>query len=85
MGLTCSSFDDIEKKYAGQGYGVFKADVAERVVESLAPIQKCYHEIIDDKTYLNNTLRNGAERAIARSELVLKRVHDAIGFIPSQV
>ncbi|MBN1514964.1 tryptophan--tRNA ligase [Candidatus Sumerlaeota bacterium] len=79
------SFAEIERAYGGQGYGGFKGDVAELVVESLAPIQKRYHEIIDDKVYLNNVLRDGAERACVRSQPALQRFHDAIGFIPAQL
>ncbi|MFC1524947.1 tryptophan--tRNA ligase [Planctomycetota bacterium] len=76
------SFKEIEKQYQGKGYGDFKKGVAEVVLEGLKPIQKRYHEVVDNKDYLNKILKRGATEALRRSWLTLDDVYKKIGFIP---
>ncbi len=45
---TGASIPEIQARYDGQGYGPFKDDVAEAVVELLAPIQERYRELRAD-------------------------------------
>ncbi|HEY0974115.1 MAG TPA: tryptophan--tRNA ligase [Solimonas sp.] len=79
------SFDSIAQRYVGKGYGHLKTEVAEAVVESLAPVQARYHEIRADTEGLRRILRNGAQRASAKADATLQRVHEALGFIPEGV
>ena len=79
---TGDSFEAIERTFTGQGYGKFKAAVGEAVIECLKPVQLRYREIREDETGLKNVLKSGAERAALRADATLKRVHDALGFIP---
>jgi tryptophanyl-tRNA synthetase len=79
---TGESFAAIEQRFAGAGYGKFKAAVAEAVIEKLKPLQQRYHEIRDDEAGLRAVLKDGAERAGAHADRTLKRVHDVLGFIP---
>ncbi|MGH8529225.1 MAG: tryptophan--tRNA ligase [Nevskiales bacterium] len=80
--VTGKSFAQIEQDYAGQGYGKFKNDLAEAVVEFLKPVQARYQKLIGDSGELARMLKDGAERAQARAEPTLKRVHDVLGFVP---
>jgi len=79
---TGDSFAAIEQRFAGAGYGKFKAAVAEAVIEKLKPLQQRYHEIRSDEAGLRAVLKDGAERAGAHADRTLKRVHDVLGFIP---
>ena len=79
---TGEAFDAIERRFAGAGYGKFKAGVAEAVIEKLKPVQQKYHDIRADEQGLKRVLKDGAERAAARADQTLKRVHDVLGFIP---
>ena len=79
---TGEPFDAIERRFAGAGYGKFKAAVAEAVIEALKPVQQRYQDIRADEAGLRAVLRDGAERAAARADRTLTRVHDALGFIP---
>lgn len=79
---TGESFDAITRSYDGQGYGSFKQAVADAVIAQLEPVQKHYHDIRADQDALGAVLRDGAERASARAEVCLSRVHEALGFIP---
>jgi tryptophanyl-tRNA synthetase len=80
---TGQSFDDISRDFDGQGYGHFKQAVADAVIAQLEPVQRRYQEIRADEPALRAVLRDGAERAAARAEPLLARVHDALGFIPA--
>lgn len=79
---TDQSFDQIVAQYNGKGYGTFKQAVADAVVECLKPVQARYQEIRQDEPGLRKVLRDGAEKASARADATLKRVHDVLGFIP---
>ena len=79
---TGETFAAIESRFAGQGYGNFKSAVAEAVIEKLKPVQQRYKEIREDEAGLRQVLKDGAERAAARADRTLKRVHDVLGFIP---
>jgi tryptophanyl-tRNA synthetase len=73
-GLTGRAVPEIEEQYRGRGYGDFKKDLAEVVVESLTPIRERTLALLDDPRELDGILEAGAERAheVARSTL-----HDA--------
>ena len=79
---TGESFAAIEQRFAGQGYGKFKAGVAEAVIEKLKPVQQRYQDIRADEAGLKRVLTDGAGRASAHADRTLKRVHEALGFIP---
>jgi tryptophanyl-tRNA synthetase len=77
------SLESIAQEYDGQGYGRFKQAVADAVVATLEPVQARYREIRDDTEGLRRVLRDGAQRASARADATLARVHDVLGFIPA--
>jgi tryptophanyl-tRNA synthetase len=70
--------DQMRSHFTGMRYGDLKKQVAEMVVSSLEPFQARYREITADPAYLDNILREGAERVspIANStvELVKSRM-----------
>ena len=79
---TGEPIEATKERYAGKGYGEFKSDLAEVLIEFLRPIQQRYREIVEDRRSLANVLRRGAQTAGRRSGEVLNRVHRALGFIP---
>ncbi len=70
----------IESRYDGAGYGDFKAEVAESVVELLAPIQSRYRESRGDPAELHRLLALGAEKARAASAPTLALMYERMGF-----
>jgi tryptophanyl-tRNA synthetase len=72
--------DTIESGYEGAGYGDFKTDVAEAVVELLAPIQSRYRELRDDPAELQRLLGIGLEKARAASGPTLALMYERMGF-----
>jgi tryptophanyl-tRNA synthetase len=71
----------IEARYGSEGYGQFKADVADAVVDLLAPIQQRYAELRADETELGRVLGVGADKARAASAPTLEAMYDRMGFV----
>ncbi len=74
--------DTILKRYDGLGYGKFKDDLAEVVVEGLSPIQDKYKDLVSNKDYLEKVYKEGAERAEYMAMKTLRKVYKKVGFIP---
>jgi tryptophanyl-tRNA synthetase len=72
--------DEIEARYDAAGYGQFKTDVAEAVVEFVGPIQARYRELRDDPAELSRLLAIGAEKSRAVSGPTLDQMYDRMGF-----
>lgn len=72
---------DIVASYEGEGYGKFKNDLAEVVVEGLTPIQERYKELIANKDYLEEVYKDGAEKAEDQARRTLQKVYRKVGFI----
>ncbi len=70
----------IESRYDGAGYGDFKADVAEAVVELFAPIQSRYRELRANPAELRRLLEIGLEKARAASGPTLALMYERMGF-----
>ena len=74
--------DAIEARYDGAGYGAFKEDVAEAVVELLDPIRLRYGELRGRPAELAAILAAGAEKAHTIAAATLRRAYENVGFVP---
>ncbi|AKP46385.1 MULTISPECIES: tryptophan--tRNA ligase [Bacillus] len=72
------SIKELEEKYAGKGYGEFKQDLAELIIEELKPIQQRYAELIDSEE-LDEILDRGAEKANYVANKMLQKMKNAMG------
>jgi tryptophanyl-tRNA synthetase len=72
---------EIEVAYDNAGYGQFKADVGEAVVELVTPVQERYRELRADEDELRRLLALGAEKARAASAPTLERMYEVMGFV----
>jgi tryptophanyl-tRNA synthetase len=80
--LTGDAVPDLEHRYAGQGYGTFKKDVAEVVVEAFAPVRERTEQMLADEAGLDKLLAHGAARARSVAGPTMSVVRDRIGFLP---
>jgi tryptophanyl-tRNA synthetase len=78
---TGESFPEIESRYDGAGYGQFKEEVAEAVVQLLEPIQERYRALRSDDAELNRMLGVGADKAREASAPTLAAMYDRMGFV----
>jgi tryptophanyl-tRNA synthetase len=72
--------EDIEREFEGQGYGTFKAAVAEAVIACLDPIRRRYDGLRADPAELERLLSEGARKAIQASEPTLRAMYEHMGF-----
>jgi tryptophanyl-tRNA synthetase len=79
---TGKGVEELEAAYDGKGYGDFKADVAEAVVELFAPIRERYAALIADPGHLDDVLADGAARAREVAATTMATVRDRIGLLP---
>src|SRR6266545_1640051 len=63
----------------GTGYGDFKKQLFEKLWGFFAPMRKRREEILADKSYIENVLARGAERANQIAGQVMTRVRAAVG------
>ena len=76
--LSGMTIPELETRYEGKGYGDFKKDLVDVVVEALAPIKKNYEEIRHSEELIK-ILKDGAVRADAIAQKTMKRVKDNFG------
>ena len=76
-GLT---IPEIERRFEGQGYGTFKKELAEVVIEKLTPIQNKFHEIVHSEE-LDRILREGARKASEAANKTLTAAKKAMGLL----
>ncbi|HKS49496.1 MAG TPA: tryptophan--tRNA ligase [Amycolatopsis sp.] len=81
--LTDRSVPELESDYSGKGYGDLKKDLAEILVEFVAPFQERVRSYLEDLSELDKVLARGAERARAVSVETLSLVYDRVGFLPA--
>lgn len=72
------SIADLEKQYEGKGYGEFKGDLAQVVVQALEPIQEKYHTLMESAE-LDEILDHGAEKANQVAGKMVKKMENAMG------
>lgn len=77
---TGRSYEQIEREFAGKGYGDFKAAVAEAVVEELRPVKTEFDRLIADKAYLTACMKEGAEKAAYFANKTLRKAMKKVGF-----
>ena len=78
---TGEPIPELEARYDGGGYGQFKADVAEAVVELLDPIRTRYEELRADEQELRALLARGADKARETAAPTLEQMYERMGFV----
>src|SRR5438309_11640419 len=82
-GLVASKeeVDDMRERFrkGGHGYGDFKKQLFEKLWDYFAPMRKRRDEILRHEDYIDSVLAQGAERANAIADEVMKRVRNAVG------
>jgi len=77
---TGKSIEEVEKEFAGKGYGDFKLAVGESVVDVLKPLQDRVAELSKDKAYIDSIIKSNGERANYVANKTLRKVQKKIGF-----
>jgi tryptophanyl-tRNA synthetase len=83
-GLTGESVPELERRYAGQGYGDLKKDLAEVVAGQFGAFRERTLGYLNDTEALDTVLAAGADRARAIASETLALVYDRVGFLPGK-
>ena len=81
VGVTSFTKQELISKYEGQNFSNFKNDLSDALIEKIAPIGDEIKKLMKDKSYLNQVIQEGSEKARSKSDIVLKEVYDIIGFV----
>jgi tryptophanyl-tRNA synthetase len=81
--LSGEQIGDLERRYAGAGYGTFKKELAEVVVGAFAPLRERTEKLLANEAELDRLLAVGAGRAHVLAAATLARVRDRVGFLPA--
>jgi tryptophanyl-tRNA synthetase len=79
--LSGESVAILEQRYAGSGYGAFKKDLAEVVVDALAPLREGTQKLLADPDRLDSLLAGGAARARVLASKTMDEVSDRVGLL----
>ncbi|WP_187945088.1 tryptophan--tRNA ligase [Helicobacter pylori] len=79
MLLSDESPEKIEERFKNKGYGDFKKELAEVVIQSLKPIQERYREISDDE--VKAVLNCGAEKARPLARATYQKAKELMGLV----
>ena len=79
--FTGKTDEEIEREFAGKGYGDFKAAVGEVCAESLDPIKTEFDRLMKDKAYLEGIFKENSEKASYLARKTLSKVYRKVGFV----
>ncbi|NEA24301.1 tryptophan--tRNA ligase [Actinomadura bangladeshensis] len=79
--LEGTSVPDLEARYQGSGYGQFKKDLAQVVLDTFTPIRERTLKLLDDEEHLDRLLAQGAERASEVAVRTMETVRERVGFV----
>jgi tryptophanyl-tRNA synthetase len=78
--LTNSTLEKSVEIFAGKNFSEFKEELSEVLVDQIHHISKEIQKLIDDKSYLDNILLEGVERANLIASKKIARIKEIIGF-----
>jgi tryptophanyl-tRNA synthetase len=79
--VTGATVAELEQRYAGSGYGVFKRDLAEAVNGFLRPVRDRYAELRSDPGAVEEALRKGADKAREVAAATMAVVRERVGLL----
>lgn len=81
--VTDKSYDEIEAEFKDAGYGKFKQAVADKIADTLEPIQAKFNELSapENSDYINKILEKGAKEAGKIASKKLEEVKEVVGFL----
>ncbi len=75
------NLEKVLNEMAGKEYSYIKSKLADLLVSEISPIGKEINKLMNDKAYLLQILKKGAEKASIKAEENLKNIREKIGLI----
>ncbi|WP_435090269.1 tryptophan--tRNA ligase [Candidatus Pelagibacter bacterium nBUS_30] len=78
--LTNSNLEKSVETFAGKNFSEFKEKLSEVLVGKIEPISLEIKKLLDNQSYLDNILLEGAEKANLISSKKIKKIKEIVGF-----
>jgi len=78
--LTNSTLENSVKNFAGKNFSEFKEKLAEELVNEIEPISNEIKKLLGDKSYLDEILLDGVEKANLIASKKIERIKEIVGF-----
>ena len=78
--LSNQSLDKTLSEFSGNNFSDFKKNLADILVEKISPISKEIRKIQKDKSFIDNILHNGAQKAEKIAKSKVDEMKKIIGF-----
>jgi len=82
--ITHKSIEEAVAYFEGKGYGEFKKEIGEVVIEELRPLQDKFKDLTKNKDYIDSIIKNNSEKANYYATKTLRKVQKKVGF-PARV
>ena len=77
--LNDLKIEKVLKEFGGKNFATFKGKLSESIVEKISPIGNEIKKLLQDKSYLSETLKTGTKRADLIAKNNLKEIYEIIG------
>jgi tryptophanyl-tRNA synthetase len=78
--LTSSTMEKSIESFAGKNFSEFKEKLSQLLVDKIEPISLEIKKLLDDQSYLDKILLDGAEKANLIASKKIKRMKEIVGF-----
>ena len=78
--ITNTNLEKSVEIFAGKNFSEFKEKLSEVLVDRIQPISLEIKKLLNDKSYLDNTLLDGVEKADKIASQKIKRIKEIVGF-----
>ena len=78
--ITNSTLDNAIENFAGKNFSEFKEKLSEVLVDEIEPISVEIKKLLNDQSYLDNILSDGADRANVIASKKIKKIKEIVGF-----
>ena len=78
--LTDSSLEKSVESFAGKNFSEFKEKLSEVLVNKIEPISVKIKKLLNDQSYLDNILLDGAEKASLIAKKKIEKIKEIVGF-----
>ena len=78
--ITNSTLDKAVENFAGKNFSEFKEKLSEVIVDEIEPISVEIKKLLNDQSYLDNILSDGADRANVIASKKIKKIKEIVGF-----
>ena len=83
-GFSRKSKQSLINEFQGENFSKFKSSLADVIVDRLKPISDETKKLMNDREYLKNIMREGAEKANLVARKTVSDVYDIIGLIRNE-